>query len=79
MSTDTTAMKHGIYILRKTAKISSNEDYKSGILYAAQYLEDVELAKEKEQIVKSYQQGINDGEYPALPGMGEIYYENTYQ
>lgn len=45
-------------------------------------IEEIDLAsipKEKEQIEKAYHQGMNDGEYPSMPQMGEIYYQNTYQ
>lgn len=86
MTTDTTAMQDLLSICETNISHETdapNDKYSKGCIIAFQYIkEKIEtklLSKEKEQIVKAYQQGMNDGEYPALPGMGEIYYENAYQ
>lgn len=85
MNTDTTAMRHGITTLRKVAKISSNEYYQNGLLYAAQYLEDELLSKEKEQIVNAYNSGYRDAEPDnddnddvSDYADAEIYFNQTY-
>lgn len=75
MSTDTTAMQELLTWLGENRTKIENEGFwyvDVGCKIASM------LSQEKKQIEKAYEQGMNDGEYPAMPKMGEIYYENTY-
>ena len=74
MSTDTTAIKDFIEWMKEFKVHAKNLPIDYAVSKATEL-----LSKEKNQIITAYQQGMNDGEYPATIGRGMIYYENTYQ